>query len=204
MCADVLVCISPKTFQKDVAWFHAYLILFLNCPFKKWSGGFCAFHTDHCYTSSSGVTISSGGRCLPAEPGTSAGPATDIVPGVADAEAVAAGCSTAAGPAGSSHLHLAGHTEAVSVGRAKQSKNVSRGTTGYEIRLCHIRIATWAEVIYSAIHLMQKSYSFTQQFMQALKSSCLSRRSKPECSVQLLFSGRAFKENIVLLNTTIP
>ena len=71
------------------------------------------------------MTVSSGGWCLPAEPGTSAGPATDIVPGVADAEAAAAGCSTAAGPAGSSHLHLADHTEAVSVGRAKQGKCIS-------------------------------------------------------------------------------
>lgn len=86
-------------------------------------GGFCSFHTDHFYASSSRATVSTGGRCLPAEPGTSAGPATDTVPGVADAEA--AGCSTAAGPAGSSHLHLADHTEAVSVGRAKQSKCMS-------------------------------------------------------------------------------
>lgn len=85
--------------------------------------GFFPFHTDHFYTSSKGVTVSSGGRCLPAEPGTSAGPVTDIVPGAADAEA--AGCSTAAGPAGSSHLHLADHTEAVSVERAKQRKCVS-------------------------------------------------------------------------------
>lgn len=71
------------------------------------------------------MTVSSGGRRLPAEPGTSAEPATDIAPGVAGAEAAAAGCSTAVGPAGSSHLHLADHTEAVSVGRAKQNKCVS-------------------------------------------------------------------------------
>lgn len=87
--------------------------------------GFFSFHTDHFYTSSMGVNVSSGGRCLPAEPGTSAGPVTDIVPGVADAEAAAAGCSTAAGPAGSSHLHLADRTEAVSVERTKQSKCMS-------------------------------------------------------------------------------
>lgn len=71
------------------------------------------------------MPVSRGGQCLPAEPGTSAGPATGTVPGAAGAVAAAAGCSTAAGPAGSSHLHLADHTEVGSVGRAKQSKFMS-------------------------------------------------------------------------------
>lgn len=66
------------------------------------------------------------GRRLPAGPGTSAGPATDTAPGAAGA--AAAGCSTVAGPAGSSRSRLADHTGAVSVGRAKQSKYVSRDT----------------------------------------------------------------------------
>lgn len=47
--------------------------------------------------------------------GTSAGPATDTVPGAADAEVAVAGCNMAVGPVGSSHLHLADHTEAASV-----------------------------------------------------------------------------------------
>lgn len=88
-------------------------------------GGFCALHTGSFYTSSPRVPISSGGQCLPAEPGTSAGPATGTAPGAAGAGAAAAGCSTAAGPAGSSHSHLADHTEVGSVGRAKQSKSMS-------------------------------------------------------------------------------
>lgn len=75
------------------------------------------------YTPSSTGIVGSGGRRLPAEPGTSAAPATDTVPGAADAGA--AGCSRAAGPAGSSHSHLAGRTGAESVGRAKQSKRMS-------------------------------------------------------------------------------
>lgn len=88
-------------------------------------GGFCSLHKGCFYTSSRRVSVSSGGGRLPAEPGTSAGPATDTVPGAAGAAAAAAGCSTAAGPAGSSHLHLADHTEVGSVGRAKQSKCMS-------------------------------------------------------------------------------
>lgn len=88
-------------------------------------GGFCSLPTGPFYNSSPRVSVSSGEQCLPAEPGTSAGPATDTVPGVAGAGAAAAGCSTAAGPAGSSHLHLADHTEVGSVGRTKQSKHMS-------------------------------------------------------------------------------
>lgn len=87
--------------------------------------GFCSLHTGSSHASSPRVSARSGGQCLPAEPGTSAGPATDTVPGAAGAGAAAAGCSTAAGPAGSSHLHLADHTEVGSVGRAKQSKRMS-------------------------------------------------------------------------------
>lgn len=89
------------------------------------SGRFCPLHMGSFHTSSPRMIVRSRGQCLPAEPGTSAGPATDTVPGAAGAGAAAAGCSTAAGPAGSSHLHFADHTEVGSVGRAKESKHMS-------------------------------------------------------------------------------
>lgn len=50
----------------------------------------------------------------------------------------------------------------------------------HEIKLCPTHMATSAEVISSATHLTQWSDSFTQQLMGALRSSCLSRSSKPK------------------------
>lgn len=66
--------------------------------------------------------------------GTSGGPATDTVPGVADAEVAVAGCNMAVGPVGSSHLPLADHTEAASVRRAKQSRYMSQEVESYETK----------------------------------------------------------------------
>lgn len=54
---------------------------------------------------------------LPAESGISAEPATDTVPGVADAEVGAVGCNRTVGPVGRSHLHPVDHTEVASVGK---------------------------------------------------------------------------------------
>lgn len=48
------------------------------------------------------------------------------MPAEGGAEAAAAGCSKAAGPAGSNHSHLAGHTEVASVKKVKQSKQASQ------------------------------------------------------------------------------
>lgn len=53
---------------------------------------------------------------------------------------------------------------------------------GHQIKLCPIHLATSAEVTSSATHLTPWSDSFTQQFMGALRSSCLSRRSKHKYS----------------------
>lgn len=75
---------------------------------------------------------------------------------------------------------------------------------GHEIKLYHICTAACSEAIPSPTHLTQQSYTCTLQSVQDLRSSCLSRRSKPECSAQLLFSGRASKKNAVLLNIMIP
>lgn len=48
-------------------------------------------------------------------------------PAAAGAEAAAAGCNTAAGPAGSNHSHLAVHTEAASVKKSAKEARKSKG-----------------------------------------------------------------------------
>lgn len=59
--------------------------------------------------------------------GTSAGTGTaGTEPGTEGAAAAAAGCSKAAGPAGSNHSHLAVHTEGASVKKSgKERETVS-------------------------------------------------------------------------------
>lgn len=60
--------------------------------------------------------------CSPAVAGTSAGTGmADTAPAGEGAEAVAAGCSKAAGPAGSNHSHLAVHTEGASVKKSSRA-----------------------------------------------------------------------------------
>lgn len=105
------VCAYPPRLFRRMLSDSMYLILF--APALSWKdagqallASYWMFHAPE--------------QCLPAGPGISAGPVTDTVPGAAGA--AAAGCSTAAGPAGSSHSRLADHTAAVSVRRGKQSK----------------------------------------------------------------------------------
>lgn len=212
MCADVFVRISLKTVQKDVVWFHVYLIsfnlLFNYCylidtvPSKRWGVGsvLCTRVT---------FTLLAPGWVSVAEEGAYL---LSLVPLLGLRQILCLGRQVL-------RLRLlvvvrllallavATYT-LLTILRWDLLEEPSKANAwveaeGHEIKLCPIRMATSAEVISSATHLTQWSDSFTQQLLWALRSSCLSRRSEPKCFAQSLFLGRASKENATLPNITI-
>lgn len=124
--------------------------------------------------------------------GTSAGPVTDTVPGVEDAEAVAAGCNMAVGPAGSSHLHLADHTEVASVRRAKKSRHESRSQLIQNQVRSQLHINTQIELLPLPTNLTQ----YYQLFQSAANGRLPMHLQSIEFSTRYTFlSIKMFKES---------